>query len=424
MVSAAKKHRKQCVAKLLSKRLLEDHVAALRACVKEHKNKRAPARTPDGRLRVFSDCAGISSELIALKLLGFSSENLLWVGGSETDAVKRVLMQCVHRCCDMPTKKECVEKDMFKRNLNETSACDLYIAGYPCPAYSRLGKKNGAQDAHGRGLLVFEGLKYIAKWKPSIVVFENVVGFLNKKHEYTHKVMRKCFQALKYKVYMQVLNTKDHGVPQSRPRCYFVAFRTSKKVSFRFPKALKCSKLVHFLDKAEGDDKVDLTTYEEKYGEQIWQEDLVLDIGSSAGWQSKMVVCPCLTRGRCLQKGYYLPKQLRRLSGAELFGHVGRQGSLPVLKVTFHLGLLGLVESPCGRAVAWHGQRQAKPLTLFHVVFGAKSCFQCQFYKVTDTDDSLIYKVTLRAWVLQPARLHTQFLFKKRVSQFRSRFSQ
>lgn len=317
MVSAAKKHRKQCVAKLLSKRLLEDHVAALRACVKEHKNKRAPARTPDGRLRVFSDCAGISSELIALKLLGFSSENLLWVGGSETDAVKRVLMQCVHRCCDMPTKKECVEKDMFKRNLNETSACDLYIAGYPCPAYSRLGKKNGAQDAHGRGLLVFEGLKYIAKWKPSIVVFENVVGFLNKKHEYTHKVMRKCFQALKYKVYMQVLNTKDHGVPQSRPRCYFVAFRTSKKVSFRFPKALKCSKLVHFLDKAEGDDKVDLTTYEEKYGEQIWQEDLVLDIGSSAGWQSKMVVCPCLTRGRCLQKGYYLPKQLRRLSGAE-----------------------------------------------------------------------------------------------------------
>lgn len=87
-----------------------------------------------------------------------------------------------------------------------------------------------------------------------------------------------------------------------------------------------------------------------------------------------------------------------------LFGHVGRQGSLPVLKVTFHLGLLGLVESPCGRAVAWHGQRQAKPQTLFHVVFGAKSCFQCQFYKVTDTDDSLIYKVTLRAGVLQPAR--------------------
>ena len=313
MVSAGQKR----VNKLLSKRLLANHVAALRACVKENKSKSAPRREPGGPLRVFSDCAGISSELIALKLLGFQSEHMVWVGGSEIDAVKRVLMQCVHRCCDMSTDKESVEKDMFKRNLNETSACDLYIAGYPCPAYSGLGKKNGAQDSRGRGLLIFEGLKYIAKWKPTIVLLENVTGFLHKRHKYTHKIMRKSFQALNYKVYMKVLNTKEHGVPQSRPRSYFVAFRTSQKVTFRFPKALKCSKLVHFLDKTQGDDKIELPTYEKKYGEQIWQQDLVLDIGSSAGWQSKMDVCPCLTRGRCLQKGYYLPQQLRRLSGAE-----------------------------------------------------------------------------------------------------------
>jgi len=28
-------------------------------------------------------------------------------------------------------------------------------------------------------------------------------------------------------------------------------------------------------------------------------------------------VCPCLIRSRCLQKGYYLPHKLRRLSGRE-----------------------------------------------------------------------------------------------------------
>ena len=44
-----------------------------------------------------------------------------------------------------------------------------------CPAYSAfLGKKKGAQDGQGRGLLVFEGLKYIARWKPSVVVLESV----------------------------------------------------------------------------------------------------------------------------------------------------------------------------------------------------------------------------------------------------------
>ena len=67
MVSAGKKR----MNKLLSKRLLANHVAALRACVKENKSRRVPRREPGGPLRVFSDCAGISSELIALKLLGF-----------------------------------------------------------------------------------------------------------------------------------------------------------------------------------------------------------------------------------------------------------------------------------------------------------------------------------------------------------------
>ena len=319
LASGAKKN----IQKLLTKQKLEKHVEALRAFVKEHKNKRPPRMAPSGKLRVFSDCAGISSELIALRLLSLTSEHMDFVGGSEMDATKRCMMQCVHRECHMPTNGNAVEKDLFHRSLEATQASDLYIAGFPCPAYSALGKKKGAQDGKGRGLLVFEGLKYIAKWKPSVVVLENVAGFLNKKHQSTHKVMKKTFAALKYKVYMKVLNSKEHGVPNSRSRVYFVALRSAAKaqVHFRFPKPLpQCSKLVHFLDVSEkGEEKLDLASYEEKYGKGIWTENIVLDVGSSAKWQSKTRddVCPCLTRGRCLQKGYYLPRQLRRLSGVE-----------------------------------------------------------------------------------------------------------
>ena len=308
--------------KLLTKQKLDKHVAALRAFVKEHKNKRAPRVASSGKLRVFSDCAGISSELIALRLLGLTSEHIDFVGGSEVDPTKRCLMQCVHRECQMATNGDAVEKDLFHRSLEATQPCDLYVAGFPCPAYSALGKKKGAQDGQGRGLLVFEGLKYIARWKPSVVVLENVGGFLHKRHESTHKVMKKALAALNYKVYVKILNSKQHGVPHSRSRVYFVAFRSSKDhVRFRFPKPLpKCSKLVHFLDAAEkGNEKLDLPSFEEKYGRGFWTENVVLDIGSSVKWQSKTRddVCPCLTRGRCLQKGYYLPKQLRRLTGVE-----------------------------------------------------------------------------------------------------------
>ena len=67
-----------------------------------------------------------------------------------------------------------------------------------------------------------------------------------------------------------------------------------------------------------GNYKADLASYEERHGASIWNETLVLDIGASPSWQSKMHgLCPCLIRTRCKQKGYYLPKQRRLLDGVE-----------------------------------------------------------------------------------------------------------
>jgi hypothetical protein len=158
---------------------------------------------PSGKLRIFADCAGLSSELIALAFLGFTSENMEFVGGSEIDGTKRVLAQAVHKSFGLSTEKKALEHDIFDRNFSNTKASDLYISGFPCPAYSNCGQKLGAKDGQKRGLLVFEGLKYIAYWKPSVVILENVVAFLHKKHARTHEVMRKVFFACGYKVYMK-----------------------------------------------------------------------------------------------------------------------------------------------------------------------------------------------------------------------------
>lgn len=242
LASGAKKN----IQKLLTKQKLEKHVEALRAFVKEHKNKRPPKMAPSGKLRVFSDCAGISSELIALRLLGLTSEHMDFVGGSEMDATKRCMMQCVHRECHMPTNGNAVEKDLFHRSLEATQASDLYIAGFPCPAYSALGKKKGAQDGKGRGLLVFEGLKYIAKWKPSVVVLENVAGFLNKKHQSTHKVMKKnlcCFEVQSLHEGLELKGTRGAEQPLSSILCGF-------EVSSKGPGPFSISKTVAPMFKA------------------------------------------------------------------------------------------------------------------------------------------------------------------------------
>ena len=298
---------------------VDDHIAALRAFVQLHKTKRKPPRPSSGKLRVFADCAGIGSETIALALLGFSQEQFEFVGGTEIDPTKRCIMQSVHRAFKLSTQKEHLQHDIFDRSLANTCPCDVYLAGFPCPAYSNCGKKLGARDGLRRGLLLFEGFKYVAYWKPDVVILEQVVAFLQKKHQKTHKVMRKFFAALGYVVYMKKMQTMEHGIPQSRTRCYFVAFRKKPKTSFRFPKPLRCPRLSSFLDTHRaGSYKPDLTSYEEKHGAAIWNENSVLDIGASEAWQKKMNgVCPCLIRTRCLQKGYYLPKQRRLLDGVE-----------------------------------------------------------------------------------------------------------
>ena len=273
----------------LSCDIVEKHIDELRALVKTQKTKRAPKAMPQGKLRVFADCAGISSETIALALLGMTSEHMEFVGGSEIDPVKRTCMQVVHKNFQMPTNKDLVEKDIFDRVLPQARGSDLYIAGFPCPAYSACGKKAGARDGQKRGLLIFEGLKHVAVWKPSLAIFENAVGFLHRRHRRTHQVMKTCFAALGYKVYMKKMFTQEHGVPHSRPRIYIVAFRSGKKiVSFRFPKARACPPLSSFLDvNVTGAEKLALPNYEKKYGAGFWKEDIVLDVGASSAWQSK-----------------------------------------------------------------------------------------------------------------------------------------
>ena len=312
----AKKNRNEA----LPSSQVDDHIAALRAFVQEHKNKRKPARS-SGKLRVFADCAGIGSETIALGLLGFREQDFEFVGGTEIDSTKRCMLQAVHKAFKLSTKKEQLQRDIFDRSLATTSPCDVYIAGFPCPAYSNCGKKLGARDGLRRGLLLFEGLKKIAVCKPGVVILEQVVGFLQKKHHKTHQAMKKKFRALNYVVYMKKMQTMEHGIPQSRRRCYFVAFHKThrQEIAFRFPKPLKCPRLSSFLDTGRiGNYKADLASYEERHGASIWNETLVLDIGASPSFQSKMHgLCPCLIRTRCKQKGYYLPKQRRLLDGVE-----------------------------------------------------------------------------------------------------------
>jgi len=60
-----------------------------------------------------------------------------------------------------------------------------------------------------------------------------------------------------YEIHHQVLNTNEHGVPQSRPRWYCVGIRKDVAIMtsagssiFRFPSPFRCPSIEEFLDAA------------------------------------------------------------------------------------------------------------------------------------------------------------------------------
>ena len=87
---------------------LEKLVGKLKAYVKEHKARPFQPRPKGSKLRVFSDCAGISAETIALTLLGLKQFFTI-VGGSEIDEAKRCLIGVVHETCRTSCKSESFE---------------------------------------------------------------------------------------------------------------------------------------------------------------------------------------------------------------------------------------------------------------------------------------------------------------------------
>ena len=269
------------------------------------------------KLRVASDCAGMASDLLALGLCGFGEDRVETTHWSENDQDKRSLYRFVCKALGLHVSGCC--PDMTVRDVNTSPGCDLYVAGWPCPSFSNLGKGKGVADKRGQvGLF---GLEYIVRHVPAVVLLENVKALLDKKHKpFLNKVIE-ILKILGYDVHVGVLDTKDFGVPHPRNRVYLVAIKESDlKVPFEWPEQLDFSKkhLGQFLNiKVVGKEKCNIKNYIKKYGADIQQQQYILDVHASKKFQStKRYVCPCLTRSRLkvAGTGYYIPKLQRRLS--------------------------------------------------------------------------------------------------------------
>ena len=323
-------------------------------------------------IRVASDCCGYGSELIALRLLGLRSR-CRPVMHSDCDSVKLALHDAVTTACGWPDSGRAYG-DILNRDDSKAPGADLYVAGYPCPSFSNLGKRKGVQDR--RGLVTLKGLQYIASQRPRVIVLEQVAAILQKKHSKVWTFVQKTLNGLDYECQHAVLSPKHLGVPQSRPRVYLAAVvRESLTGPLRMPEPRDgCSDLHHFLDKGTiGSEVLRLPRYESVLGASLWQKGWVLDIGSSEAYQHPMRnMCPCLTKGRCKQGGYYVPKLKRRLDASE----IGRFQSVPrkVVKAMTARALKDKLPARAVDAALGDAMSQAVLMSVLVQALGASGC--------------------------------------------------
>ena len=113
---------------------------------------------------------------------------------------------------------------------------DLLCAGFPCQAFSVAGKRGGFEDT--RGTLFFDVAEIIKKHNPKAIFLENVKGLITHDKGKTLEVILNTLDELGYKVFTEIINAKDFGVPQNRERIFIVGFNRRKmgnNINFKFP---------------------------------------------------------------------------------------------------------------------------------------------------------------------------------------------
>lgn len=110
--------------------------------------------------------------------------------------------------------------DITKIKATDVPDHDILCGGFPCQAFSIAGKRRGFEDT--RGTLFFEIMRIAKTKRPKLLFFENVRGLLSHDQGRTFQTILRSMDDMGYNAEWQVLNSKNHGVPQNRERVFII----------------------------------------------------------------------------------------------------------------------------------------------------------------------------------------------------------
>lgn len=198
-------------------------------------------------VRLIEMFAGIGSQAKALKRLGVKMEHwkVLEIDQHAIDSYN-----AIH------------DTNFTTQDIKLTHANDLEIVeresytyiltySFPCQDLSLAGKGRGmAKGENTRSGLLWEVERILDECNgnlPQVLLMENVPQVIGKKNIKHFQMWRSKLEQLGYSSYVELLNSKNYGIPQNRNRCFMVSILGDYYYSFPKKQKLKL-KLKDMLD--------------------------------------------------------------------------------------------------------------------------------------------------------------------------------
>lgn len=140
------------------------------------------------------------------------------------------------------------QQDVREYTPNVGNDIDVLLAGFPCQGFS-LGGKREANDI--RNYLYRHVIRIANQIKPRIIVMENVLNLRTMRHPETGKPFADQISSelgnIGYTTVYKSFRVAEYGVPQTRRRFIFIAYRDPKMSRFTFPKPTKETPIRDFI---------------------------------------------------------------------------------------------------------------------------------------------------------------------------------
>jgi DNA (cytosine-5)-methyltransferase 1 len=166
-------------------------------------------------------CAGAGGQALGLENAGFDHVEL----------VEYEFWPCETMQLNRP-HWDVIEGDLREYSYEGDEDVDLLAGGVPCPPFSVAGKQLGPDDERD---LFPEMLRLTEELQPRAVMIENVRGLLDASFDPYRKSIHSRLADLGYESDIRLLNARDFGVPQLRPRAVIVAMRSGEWQYFEWP---------------------------------------------------------------------------------------------------------------------------------------------------------------------------------------------